>query len=215
MLEATLLALGSAALHAFWNLLVKTSDERFLTAWGQFALGGVLALPVLLFTGLPDADVVPYLLATTVVHVLYIGALVQAYHHGDFSLAYPLARGGGALIAAVGGVVFLSDTLSAGAWLGIAIVVGGLASLARAVGRPRRAALGGDHRRDDRDLHHDRSPPAPDTPTAAWSTASRCSSTVAIGLLGRRDRDGSAAAPCSRCSPRPSARGSRSAGSRR
>ena len=131
MLEATLLALGSAALHAFWNLLVKTSDERFLTAWGQFALGGVLALPVLFFTGLPDVDVVPYLLATTVVHVLYIGALVQAYHHGDFSLAYPLARGGGALIAAVGGVAFLSDTLSAGAWLAIAIVVGGLASLAR------------------------------------------------------------------------------------
>lgn len=131
MLEATLLALGSAALHAFWNLLLKTSGERFLTAWGQFALGGVLALPVLVVTGLPEGGVVPYLLASTVVHVLYIGALVQAYHHGDFSLAYPLARGGGALLAAVGGVVFLSDALSAGAWLGIAIVVGGLASLAR------------------------------------------------------------------------------------
>lgn len=131
MLEATLLALGSAALHAFWNLLLKTSGERFLTAWGQFALGGLLALPALLVTGLPEGNVVPYLLASTVVHVLYIGALVQAYHHGDFSLAYPLARGGGALIAAIGGVVFLSDTLAAGAWLGIAVVVCGLASLAR------------------------------------------------------------------------------------
>ena len=131
MLEATLLALGSAALHAFWNLLVKTSDERFLTAWGQFAVGGLLALPFLAITGLPSADAVPYLLASAVVHVVYIAALVRAYHHGDFSLAYPIARGGGALVAAIGGVAFLGDSLSGPAWLAIAIVVGGLASLAR------------------------------------------------------------------------------------
>ena len=31
----------------------------------------------------------------------------RAYHHGDFSFAYPLARGGGALLAAIGGVLFL------------------------------------------------------------------------------------------------------------
>jgi drug/metabolite transporter (DMT)-like permease len=50
---------------------------------------------------------------------------------GDFSFAYPLARGGGALFAAIGGVLFLADSLSALAWLAIAIVVGGLASLVR------------------------------------------------------------------------------------
>lgn len=131
MLEATLLALGSAVLHAGWNLLVKTSDERFLTAWGQFLVGGVLMLPVLLFTGLPSADTIPFLLASSVVHVVYIGALVRAYHHGDFSFAYPVARGGGALIAAIGGVVFLSDFLSELSWLAIAIVVVGLMSLVR------------------------------------------------------------------------------------
>jgi uncharacterized membrane protein len=131
MLEATLLAFGSAALHAFWNLLLKTSGDRFVNAWGQFIVGAVLAVPILAVTGLPHGDTIPYLVASTVVHVVYIAALVQAYHHGDFSLAYPLARGGGALLAAIGGVLFLSDTLSAGAWLGIAIVVGGLASLAR------------------------------------------------------------------------------------
>jgi drug/metabolite transporter (DMT)-like permease len=131
MLEATLLALGAAVLHAGWNLLVKTSDERFLTAWGQFLVGGVLLLPVLLFTGLPDADTIPFLLTSSVVHVVYIGALVRAYHHGDFSFAYPVARGGGALLAAIGGVVFLSDELSAFSWLAISIVVVGLLSLVR------------------------------------------------------------------------------------
>jgi drug/metabolite transporter (DMT)-like permease len=131
MLEATLLALGSAVLHAAWNLLVKTSDERFLTAWGQFLVGGVVMLPVLLFTGLPASDAIPFLAASSIVHVLYVAALVRAYHHADFSFAYPLARGGGALLAAIGGVAFLSDELSGASWLAIGIIVAGLASLVR------------------------------------------------------------------------------------
>jgi len=131
MTEATLLALGSAALHAAWNLLIKTSNERFLAAWGQFVFGGLLFLPVLLVIGLPGTAVVPFLVASSCVHVVYIGALVRAYHHGDFSFAYPLARGGGALLAAIGGVLFLSDTLSGGEWLGILVVALGLMSFVR------------------------------------------------------------------------------------
>ncbi|MEX2032917.1 MAG: EamA family transporter [Dehalococcoidia bacterium] len=131
MLEATLLALGSAALHAFWNLLVKQSAERLFTAWGQFLVGGVVMLPVLVVVGFPDSDAWPYLAISSLVHVVYVLSLVKAYHHGDFSLAYPLARGGGAMVAAVGGVTFLSDDLSALSWLAIAIVCGGLASLVR------------------------------------------------------------------------------------
>jgi drug/metabolite transporter (DMT)-like permease len=131
VLEATLLALGSAVLHAGWNLLVKTSPQRFLAAWGQFVVGGIVMLPVLLFTGLPDRATIPFLLSSAVVHALYVGALVRAYHHGDFSFAYPLARGGGALLAAIGGVVFLSDDLSAASWFAIGIVVIGLGSLVR------------------------------------------------------------------------------------
>ena len=131
MTEATLLALGSAVLHASWNLLVKTSDDRFLAAWGQFLVGGLLLVPLLPFVGVPGVSALPYLVASSLVHVGYIGALVRAYHHGDFSLAYPLARGGGALLAAVGGVAFLGDSLSGLEWLAIAVVVGGLASLVR------------------------------------------------------------------------------------
>jgi drug/metabolite transporter (DMT)-like permease len=131
MLTATLLALGSAGLHAAWNLLIMTSSERLLAAWGQFLVGGLLFVPVLLLVGVPGAAALPFLVGSSLVHVLYVLALTRAYHHGDFSFAYPLARGGGALLAAVGGVLFLSDVLSGLAWLAIAIVVGGLASLAR------------------------------------------------------------------------------------
>lgn len=131
MTEATLLALGSAALHAAWNLLIKTSSERFLAAWGQFLVGGLLFVPVLLVIGPPGTAVLPFLVASSCVHVVYVTALVRAYHHGDFSFAYPIARGGGALLAAVGGVVFLSDALNAGEWVAILVVVAGLVSLVR------------------------------------------------------------------------------------
>jgi drug/metabolite transporter (DMT)-like permease len=136
MVAATFLALGSAALHAAWNLLVKTSSDRLLAAWGFYLVGGILFLPFLPLVGVPGADTLPFLAASSVVHVVYVVALTRAYQHADFSFAYPLARGGGALVAAVGGVVFLADSLSGLAWLAIAIVIGGLASLVRpGVGR--------------------------------------------------------------------------------
>ncbi len=162
MTEATLLALGSAVLHASWNLLVKTSNDRFLAAWGQFLVGGLLLVPLLPFVGVPGVSALPYLVASSLVHVGYIGALVRAYHHGDFSLAYPLARGGGALLAAVGGVAFLGDSLSGLEWLAIAVVVGGLASLVRPSRVPGRAPLGGSdgrHHRHVHDARHRRRPP--------------------------------------------------------
>jgi drug/metabolite transporter (DMT)-like permease len=129
MVAATFLALGSAGLHAAWNLLVKTSSDRLIAAWGLYLTGGLLFLPLFLVIDRPGADALPFLAASSVVHVVYVVALTRAYEHGDFSFAYPLARGGGALIAAVGGVLFLADSLSGLAWLAIAIIVGGLASL--------------------------------------------------------------------------------------
>src|SRR5690606_12392678 len=63
------------------------------------------------------------------VHVAYVEALVSAYTHGDYSLAYPLARGGVAVLAAVASVVLLDDHLTPWAWVAIAVAGAGLASL--------------------------------------------------------------------------------------
>jgi drug/metabolite transporter (DMT)-like permease len=131
VLAATLLALVAAALHAAWNLFVKTSGDRDLAAWGQFLFAGLLVLPVLVVIGIPSTTALPYLVGSALVHVVYVVALVQAYHHGDFSFAYPLARGGGAMVAAIGGVLFLHDDFAPLAWIAVAIVAGGLASLIR------------------------------------------------------------------------------------
>ncbi len=92
-------------------------------------MGGALALPALWIVGTPGDATTWQLGATIVLHVAYIVTLAAAYQHGDFSLAYPIARGGGAMLAALGGVVLLGDHLSVAAWGSIAVIALGLALL--------------------------------------------------------------------------------------
>lgn len=126
-----MLALTSAGLHATWNLVLKRSPrgDRDLTSWGLFLAGALLVTPVMIALGGPGVDALPWLALSGLIHVAYIYGLVAAYRHGDFSLAYPLARGGGALVAAVGASVLLGDVLTAPAWVAVVVVAGGLLSL--------------------------------------------------------------------------------------
>lgn len=134
MLLATLLALGAAVLHATWNMVAKRADgDRYTVLWAQFFAGGAVALPLLVgnhvLFGMPWQGYAWAAISGTV-HLPYTWLLAQAYSTGDFSVSYPVARGGGAALAAVGGVVLLGDHLSALEVTGIAVVVVGLAVLA-------------------------------------------------------------------------------------
>jgi drug/metabolite transporter (DMT)-like permease len=131
MLLATVFALAAATLHAGWNLRVKASEDRFVALWGQFLTAGAVCAAALLLTGLPERDAWPWLAVSACVHVAYVACLARAYGAGDFSLAYPLARGGGAMVAAIGGVALLDDQLSALGYLAILVITGGLMSFVR------------------------------------------------------------------------------------
>jgi len=134
VLPATLLSLAAAVIHAGWNLLAKRAPgDRYVVLWAQFFMAGVLALPIaignhLLF-GMPG---IAYLWAALsgAVHLPYLWLLAKAYTIGDFSVSYPVARGGGAALAAIGGVLFLSDHLNLWEAAGITTVVAGLCLLA-------------------------------------------------------------------------------------
>jgi drug/metabolite transporter (DMT)-like permease len=130
MLAATLLALAAAVLHAGWNLWVKQSEDRWLALWGQMTCAGIMCAVVLATLGGAHNIAWWPLVASAVVHSFYVVFLARAYNLGDFSITYPIARGTGALLAAVGGVVFLSDTLTPLMLLGIAIAVLGILLLA-------------------------------------------------------------------------------------
>lgn len=133
MLVATALALGAAVLHAGWNLRVKQSGDRWLALWGLFVAGGLIGLPytvVATVSGDLGWSAWGWAVASGAVHAFYIGRLARTYDIADFSVTYPIARGAGALFAAIGGVLFLSDELSAVSMIGILIVVSGLVLLA-------------------------------------------------------------------------------------
>ena len=137
MLTATILALVAAVLHAAWNLSVKQSvSDRFIALWGQFSFAGVLALFVLIVGGGIPARGFVWAAVSGLVHVPYSVLLAKAYNVGDFSRAYPIAHGGGALLAGLGGIALLGDSFTPIGVIGMAVVALGLIALAgRGAGR--------------------------------------------------------------------------------
>ena len=133
MLLATVLALVAAVLHASWNISVKQSGDKRIALWGQFAIGGALSgVVILAWTIISGAPSIAWGWAAVsgATHVPYVLLLSRAYDRGDFSMSYPIVRGGGALAAALGGVLILDDTISYLSAFGILLVVAGLLVLA-------------------------------------------------------------------------------------
>jgi drug/metabolite transporter (DMT)-like permease len=133
-------------LHAGWNLVAKRAEgDRYMVLWAQFFCAALVALPLLvgyqLIWGMRWQGYA-WAAISGCTHLPYAVLLARAYTVGDFSVSYPVARGGGAALAAIGGVLLLGDHLTALESLGIVCIVGGLALLSyRAAGRPFRIAL--------------------------------------------------------------------------
>jgi drug/metabolite transporter (DMT)-like permease len=83
----------AAALHAIWNAVIKGTGDKTI-AIGLVALGHmVLGLIGAAFLPLPDIKVIPFIIASTIIHWGYYYGLTTAYRFGDLSLIYPIARG--------------------------------------------------------------------------------------------------------------------------
>ncbi len=99
-LHVTGLVLLAAVLHAGWNAVVKTGEDRALTMAMVIGLGSILALPVLPFVAVPAEPSWVFLLLSVLLHVGYFFFLLQAYKVGDLSHVYPVARGAAPLLVA-------------------------------------------------------------------------------------------------------------------
>ena len=144
VLTATLMALGAATLHASWNFAVKRNTDSGLALWGQFFIAMFVAAGALVAWWIIDdrPDFAwQYTLLSGITHLPYSILLVRAYNTGDFSVSYPIARGGGAIGAAVLGVVLLDDVLSMLTIAGIALAGVGFFLLSRGSLRQMRFAI--------------------------------------------------------------------------
>ena len=92
-LDALALALGAAALHALWNLLLaRERDTQAAAAAGLVVLVVVLVLPAAL-TWRVEPAALPFIVASAALELVYIALLAAAYRRYELSLVYPVARG--------------------------------------------------------------------------------------------------------------------------
>jgi drug/metabolite transporter (DMT)-like permease len=127
---ALAVALLSAVMHATWNFFLKDSEDRLATAALMITCGAVIYLPWVYAIEGPPVGVWRYLAVSGVIHASYNVALVTAYDRLDFSVAYPMARGIAPALVALGGWLFLGDSLGWAATLALGLVVAALMWLA-------------------------------------------------------------------------------------
>ncbi|MDH3320670.1 MAG: EamA family transporter, partial [Betaproteobacteria bacterium] len=125
-LPVALAVLGAALLHAGWNALLKSGEDKQLGAVGLAAGSGAVALIAAPFMGVPAAASWPWIAASAVVHIAYFWALAGAYRWGDMSFGYPIMRGGGPLIVTVAGGAVFGETLASTQLLGVLLISAGI-----------------------------------------------------------------------------------------
>ena len=125
--------LVGALLHAGWNTLIKAGGDKELDVALVHALGALVCLPLLAWTGLPPREAWPFLATSLCIHVAYYVTLTGAYQHGDLGATYPIMRGSAPMLVALGSATVLGESLSSAAWIGVCAITLGvmLVGLAR------------------------------------------------------------------------------------
>src|SRR3954471_8484499 len=96
-------------LHAGWNALVKLGLDRFSSILLLGLVEGGIALLLVPVFGVPAPAAWPWVLIGSALHSGYKLFLIRAYHHGDLSQVYPLARGTAPLIVTIASALFLHE----------------------------------------------------------------------------------------------------------
>ena len=120
----------AAVLHASWNAVLRGGSDRL---WSMtlmmIAITCVTAI-TLVFVPWPNAASWPYVIASAIIHTGYNLSLVRTYRSGDLGQTYPVSRGSSPVLVALGAAVFAHEILGFVSWIGIALVCGGIVSLA-------------------------------------------------------------------------------------
>lgn len=122
--------LFAALLHASWNAIVKAGNDKLYSAIGVTGSAALIALLLLPFAPAPSAASVPFMVASTVLQVIYTVLVAKTYQISDMSQTYPLMRGTAPLLVAIISVLFLGDHLSTLAWSGIAVICTAILAMA-------------------------------------------------------------------------------------
>lgn len=125
---ASALILVSGFAHAIVNAILKAGKDKMS---GRALIDGFSALLLA-----PAALIVPFplhawgwLLASWLVHLLYLVALIKSFEHADMTVAYPIARGLAPTLAAIGAVAIFHEPISGRIATGIALIAFGVMAI--------------------------------------------------------------------------------------
>ena len=124
-----LLVLCAALLHALWNLIVKGGGDPLFEAVLNCLGGGLGALCLLPFAPAPAPAGRVILCCSAGFHLLYYLGVAATYRAADMSIGYTVMRGSAPLMTALVLRGF-GVPLSPGGWGGLALLCGGILSLA-------------------------------------------------------------------------------------
>lgn len=143
-LDAIVLVLCAAFLHAGWNtLLVRAPDPRLATAVAM-AVCLLISAPLALLDFHVDLDVWPYLLVSTLLETGYVLLLAHAYESGAMSVVYPTARGSAPIVGLLLTMLITVALPSLEVAIGIGVIVAGILAVRGLAGNaePRDVLMG-------------------------------------------------------------------------
>lgn len=126
---ASLLMLASGAIHATVNAVVKAGGDKMSSRALVDGSSALLVLPLAVFVPFPHAAL-GWLLASTVIHLVYLICLVKAFEVADMSAVYPIMRGSAPMIAALVAVLVFTEPISWAVAGGIGLVCVGTIAVA-------------------------------------------------------------------------------------
>lgn len=127
--EVFLLVLCAALVHAIWNAMVKTDDDRLGLMKVMSVTQLALSIGLLPFVAVPAKESWVCLAASPILTTGYVLFLSYAYRAGDLSHVYPLARGIAPLIVAVVSIGVLGERLGPVSQLAVLLIATGITSL--------------------------------------------------------------------------------------
>ena len=128
-----LAVMTAALLHAAWNALVKTGQNKQTAMAILTIMQSAVGISVVCFRPWPDAQVWPWIFASGLIHMFYQMFLAYAYEQGDLSRVYPIARGAAPMMVLIASLMFLSDPIAPMDYAGITVLGLGIALMARGV----------------------------------------------------------------------------------
>lgn len=123
---AFILVVFSACLHAYWNFLLKKSEDTRVFIWLFLVISILIFFPIFAYE-ITQAKIPVigwcYIFITGLIHALYLVSLSSAYEKGDLSFVYPLARSAPIIFVLIGAMIFLGEVPSKAGIAGIALMI--------------------------------------------------------------------------------------------